>query len=378
MTKLIFICVENSTMEKIIKILLLLFCLLVVSYSFSQAPKYSNEFLSIGIGSRGLAMGNSVVASTNNTYATFWNPSQIQPTQDDMTIGIMHAEYFAGLAKYDFLSFIRALNEKNTIGFSLIRFGVDNIPNTLELIDNNGNIRYDQIQSFSIADYGFLFSFAHKMLIEHLHLGGNVKIIHRVAGSFGGAWGFGFDISGHYTYNKWLFGATLRDATSTFNAWSFNTDELEDVFLVTGNEIPTNHLEITLPKLLLGFARKITISNKFNLLTELDLDVTFDGRRNTLIYSNPVSIDPHLGLELNFKDLIFFRAGIMNLQKIPTISYKDKWNMQPNLGLGIHFQRFRIAYALTNIGNNDFPLFSNVFSLQYALPKPNPKTKIHE
>ena len=40
----------------------------------------------------------------------------------------------------------------------MIRFGVDDIMNTSNLIDNEGNVDYNRIELFSTADYAFLFS----------------------------------------------------------------------------------------------------------------------------------------------------------------------------------------------------------------------------
>ncbi|MEO1628986.1 MAG: hypothetical protein AAFV25_27815 [Bacteroidota bacterium] len=42
----------------------------------SQAQvKYSNEFLSLGIGARAQAMSTAQVASTEDVLSTFWNPA---------------------------------------------------------------------------------------------------------------------------------------------------------------------------------------------------------------------------------------------------------------------------------------------------------------
>lgn len=67
-----------------------------------NAPKYSNEFLNIGVGARALGMGNSVLASSNDVTAGYWNPTGLLATNTDLQIGLMHSEYFAGIAKYDF------------------------------------------------------------------------------------------------------------------------------------------------------------------------------------------------------------------------------------------------------------------------------------
>ena len=147
-------------------------------------------------------------------------------------------------------------------------------------------------------------------------LGGSVKLINRQVGDFARAWGFGVDFSASYQHKSWQFAAMARDVTSTFNAWSYNlSDEMLETFVLTGNDIPQNGLEITMPRIILGTAKTFKINDKFKLITELDADFTTDGMRNVLISSNPISIDPHFGLELNFKNLIFLRSGIGNIQK---------------------------------------------------------------
>lgn len=353
-----------------IRFQLILLILFISNISFSQkAPKYSNEFLSIGIGARALSMSNATVATTNDIYATYWNPAGLTLINNDLQLGVMHAEYFAGIAKYDYMGAVYKIDDLSSAGFSIIRFGVDNIPNTLELIDNDGNIRYDRIKSFSVADYAFLFSYAKKSKIEGLRYGGNVKIIRRKAGEFAGAWGFGFDASAQYDYNKWQFGVLARDVTSTFNAWNFNTDELKDVFVLTGNEIPENSIEITLPKFIFAAARKFNFSDKIKGLAELDADISTDGKRNVLVKSNIFSIDPHLGVEVSYKNMIFLRSGIGNIQQEPDFNGKKNLTFQPNIGLGIKIKRISIDYALTDIGDQSVALYSNIFSLTYSINK---------
>ena len=39
------------------------------------APKYSNEFLAIGVGADALGLGNSVVAQTGGVMSGYWNPA---------------------------------------------------------------------------------------------------------------------------------------------------------------------------------------------------------------------------------------------------------------------------------------------------------------
>ncbi len=350
-------------------ILIIISLLVFVSSSFAQAPKYSNEFLSVGVGARSLAMANSSVASVNDVTAGYWNPSGLLNLEHNLNMGLMHAEYFAGIAKLDYGAVAIKNSDSSAIGFTLIRFGVDDIPNTLDLVDNNGNINYDKISSFSIADYAFMFSYARKSTIPGLRYGANAKIIRRVAGKFASAWGFGIDASAQYDKGKWTFGAMARDITTTFNAWKFNTSTFEEAFIKTGNEIPKNGLEITMPKLMLGAAYRFHIYKKFDGLAEFNSDMTFDGKRDVLIKSDPISIDPHVGFEFSYNKLVYLRMGVGNIQKVPNIDGKEETTFQPNIGIGIRYKRFGLDYALTDIGDQSIALYSNVFSVYYSLDK---------
>lgn len=337
---------------------------------FGQAPKYSNEFLSIGVGARALGMSNAVVANVSDVTSGYWNPAGLTKLKPDFQVGLMHAEYFAGIAKYDYGAFATKLDSVSSVGLSLIRFGVDDIPNTTELIDADGNINYDRITSFSAADYAVMFSYARKMPIDGLSIGANAKIVHRLVGSFAKSWGFGIDVGAQYKIKQWQFGAMFRDVTTTFNAWSYSlSDRVKDVFVATGNDIPQNGLEITLPKLLLGTSRKIDLGKKFMLTPELDLDVTFDGKRNVVIKGDPISVDPHLGVEASYANIIFVRAGIGNIQQMTDIDQFKVVTFQPNLGIGLQFKGIELDYALTDIGDQSVALYSNIFSLRFNINK---------
>ena len=333
----------------------------------AQAPKYSNEFLSIGVGGRPMGMSGAVVGAVDDGTSVAWNPAGLTNIKGDIQVVAMHAELFAGISKFDFITLATHIDSSRTIGFSIIRFGTDDIPNTLELIDASGAIDYSKVKSFSIADYAFLFSYAIETKIAGLHAGGNAKIIHRKAGEFGKAWGFGFDLGAQYKINRWKLGVMFKDVTSTFNSWTFNTDLLESAFVQTGNEIPKNSTEITLPKIILGAGYQFDITNKVSGLFEIDADMTFDGQRNVLINSDPLSIDPHFGFEVGYNNLIFLRGGIQNIQNVKNIDGTTSKTIQPTFGLGVSLDRFSIDYALTNIGQEI--LFSNIFSLKIDIYK---------
>ena len=108
--------------------------------------KYSNEFLNIGVGARGLAMGGAVISNQNDVYAPMWNPAGLTEVESDWQGAAMHAEYFESIAKCDYISFAKALDSKDgVLGISSVRRGVDNSLNTTQMIDSEGNIDYYKI-----------------------------------------------------------------------------------------------------------------------------------------------------------------------------------------------------------------------------------------
>ena len=236
----------------------LLFPLILMVTSWAGAQKYSNEFLSIGIGARAQAMGNAVVASVHDVTAGTWNPAALSALDvgQGFQAGAMHAEWFAGVGKFDYLGVVFPLASRDRrLGISLIRFGIDGIPNTLSLYESDGSINFDNVSEFSAADYAFLLSYAQSLNVSKgsLFVGGNVKVIHRRIGPFANAWGFGVDLAGQYHRGAWRFGAMVQDITTTFNAWSFSfTEEEKEILTLTDNEIPINSVEVTKPKILVA------------------------------------------------------------------------------------------------------------------------------
>jgi hypothetical protein len=361
---------------KINSLVLIVATLALSMRTSAQFRKYSNEFLNIGAGARGLAMGSSQVASVQDGTAGYWNPAGLTGVNDHPNLNLMHAEYFAGIGKYDYASIAFPLaDNKKALGITALRFAVDDIMNTLFLVEPDGSINYNNIQAFSSADYAFLLSFAQNLkqsAHKNVDFGLNAKIIHRSVGKFAKAWGFGLDGGIQIRGDKWKFGFAGRDITTTFNTWSFSfTDREKQALYLTHNEIPVKSTELTAPRVVVGVARDFYFNKKLSLLAEANFDLTFDGKRNTLASVDPVSIDPKMGIELNINKIVYVRGGINNFQKAladgDTLNQKKVWIYQPSAGVGFRIQNVRIDYAFANLANQSNPLFTHVFSLQVDL-----------
>jgi|TARA_B110001469_G_scaffold25529_1_gene26268 hypothetical protein len=329
--------------------------------------KYSNEFLNIGVDASALGMSNAVVASSDDVNSGYWNPAGLVHLEDSEA-AIMHSSYFANIANYNYIAFAMPLDDRTAVGLSLIRFGVDDILDTTKLIDQQGVINYDRINLFSAADYALTFSFARKLPVPGWNYGVNAKVIRRIIGDFATSWGFGLDLGIQFESNDWKFGLMARDVTTTFNAWAINEERLQDIkdAIPGQNQEEPEATELTLPKLQLGMSKLFTFNYDYTLRTEVDLICRFE-ENNDVISSSFVSINPALGLEFGYTDLVFFRAGVGNFQNELQIDNSTPLTFQPNFGVGFKYNGIYLDYAFTDIGDQSAALYSNVFSLKIDL-----------
>lgn len=343
------------------------FLFLCLSLQAQTVRKYSNEFLNIGVDAAALGMSNAVTAQTSDVTAGYWNPAGLLHLTDKQA-ALMHASYFANIAQYDYAAYASPIDDQSAWGFSAIRFGVDDILNTTQLIDSQGNIDYNRVSKFSTADYGFTFSYARKSRFNNIRYGANAKVIRRVIGEFANSWGFGFDVGLQYSKKNWEFGLMLRDITTTYNVWSID----EQAYAAVQNSIPGQNqalpesTEITLPKAQLGVARKFDFHDDYSLVTAANLTMEFT-KTNDLIATNGLSIAPAIGGEFGYTDVVFIRTGFGNFQQTTQVNNKSSLSFQPNIGLGFKYKGIQIDYALTDLGNQSTALYSNIFSVKVDL-----------
>ena len=130
-------------------------------------------------------------------------------------------------------------------------------------------------------------------------------------------------------------------------------------------------MELTLPRFLIGAYRKFTFGTKgIYFSNELNLDLTTDGLRNTLIKSSPFSISPQYGLEIGYKELFCVRSGLTNVQYVEDLDGVKQLNVQPNIGLGVSIKNIKLDYAYTNMGGVSIALYSHILSLRIKLNPP--------
>jgi hypothetical protein len=147
--------------------------------------------------------------------------------------------------------------------------------------------------------------------------------------------------------------------------WAINEEAFKSIQgAVAGQnqELPES-TEITAPKAQFGVSREFDLHNETFLRVSGNLNMQFT-KTNDILATDVVSIDPALGAEYNYTDLIFVRAGLGNFQNVTQIDGSRRLGFQPNIGIGFKYKGIQIDYALTDLGDQSAALYSNIFSVK--------------
>lgn len=300
---------------------------LVLATGQTSVGKYAGEFISLGVGGRALALGGAYVALANDVTAGYWNPAGLARINYPQ-IALMHDEQFGSLVNHDYGAVAFPMGTSSSIGVSLIRLGVDDIPDTRNAgVDINGNLTYDPLQFsridpdrvtyFNAADYALYVTYAQRHS-DDLSYGANVKLIRRDLGD-ASATGIGFDVGVWYTpFERLVLGANVQDITTTFLAWS------------------TGRNELISPTMKVGSAYFIDLLGG-RFAPAVDVDIRFEGRKySSMAHLGPMSLDLHAGLEFQFRELIALRAGYSDVKQL-------------TMGAGVHLPKLNIDYSFAKL-----------------------------
>jgi hypothetical protein len=281
----------------------------------------------------------------------------------------MHSERFSGIVGYDYGAAALPLkHSKGVVSISFFRQGVDNIANTLNAWDRErdqprGNVE-DYITRFSAADVAFFFSYALQRT-ERLSFGSSAKIIHHKLGPFAQAWGYSLDVGLKYKTEVADLGISVRDITTMQKMWNVNEDAFGDYeaqFDSLGATLPTGQNEYVLPSVTIGASRAIDIGNDLRVITAIDTDLYFENRQAYYVNLGRMSIEPHIGGELSYKNLIALRAGVTDFITDPVSGF----SVSPTLGMGLKISGFVLDYGFASFAGASSDLgFTHRISLRY-------------
>ncbi len=330
-----------------------------------QSVSYGNDFLSIGSGARALGMGSAHVSNVGDVTAGFWNPAGLVFVEGT-EIAYMHSERFGGIVGYDYGAVaLQIPGSEGVLAVSFFRQGVDGIKNTLNAWDRERQRprenAADYITEFSARDMAFFVSYG-LSITENFHAGASVKVLNSRLGPFADAWGYSLDVGAIYQTDDYLFGINLVDITTMLKFWSVNANELRALEEDFGDEIPVGQNEIIYPTIKLGASRFFDLG-EFSLVAAIDTDLRFENRRTYYFNVGSMSIEPHIGLEMGYQDMVFIRGGFTDFATDRSGSIFTS----PTLGAGLRLGSFDLDYGFSSFAGVSSDLgFTHRVSLKFS------------
>ncbi|MBD3221106.1 hypothetical protein GF314_07655 [bacterium] len=280
----------------------------------AEGAKFAGAFMENGGGARALGMGGAFTAVGSDASTTFWNPAALGQF-DRHEIMLMHAERFGDLVDRDFLAGVVPLNmslfgeQTGSLGFTVIRLGIDDIPFTEHLadeLDSDGDGIVSDPEAFEIlrpelqdrirykSDQELAAMLSYGEWRGDWLLGGTLKVIHQSVGDYSSI-GIGADLAAMRPglWGNLDFGLKLQDITTTYLSWS------------------TSHTEVIYPTVVPGFAYHVSMpSTAVDLVLASSFECRFENRGEADQWSaGSFSCNSHWGAELGFSQKVFVRAG---------------------------------------------------------------------
>ena len=314
---------------------------LTASVQAQEVVKYGGEFLASGVGARALGMGGAFVSHADDATAGYWNVAGLNGVAQPEAV-YMHAERFDGAVSFDYAAVAYPLTSRSTVAISLFRSAVDDIANTLDALDSNGQLNPDRIELFSASDNALFVSYA-RGVGDKLSLGATAKVVYRGVGDFGSAWGYSLDLGAQADLGRVRLGVNLQDISTMVQSWSVDAERFAQVEEASR---PIGLTEIVLPVVRLGASTAVPLSDDIGLTLATDLDLMFDGRVANALDAGGVSFHPRAGAEMTYRDILAFRLGIIDVASNETFGTQ----LTPTAGVGIRVGDLGVDYGFGDFG----------------------------
>lgn len=300
------------------------------------------QFLKIGVGARGVAMGESYVAVANDASSLYWNPAgMVQMTENQVFVA--HTEYVADI-RQEYLGAVYHLTATDAVGVSLTSLHMQDMEITTET-QPLGTGRY-----FSFGDVGIGLSYARAMT-DQFSFGATIRYAEETLDMLKMR-SFMVDLGTYY----WTGLGTARFAVVITN---FGADVApEGTATPTDGSTVTDFQSFSLPTVFkLGFAVEPVMTDEHRLTTSIQLNHPNDNAENV-----------RLGVEYAWQNTFFLRGGVKRTIGQRLLAADETSEESFTLGAG-----FRVATAVSTVSADyayaNFNLLGAVhrFSVTFSL-----------
>lgn len=335
------------------KVIYILVCLLLL-VSFALAGNDNTgtsaaNFLKIGVGPRGNALGGAFVAQVNDYSSLYWNPAGIANITS-LEIGIAYTDWLLDLS-HNFVGVVYPLQHLGVLGVSVNSLSMGDMEQTTPL-EPNGTGSY-----FSASDLALGISFA-RQLTDRFAVGVSAKFIHESV-SFSSASTFAIDAGTQF--NTGYHGLRVGMSITNFGGKMTlkGTDQMTKTDIdevIEGNPEKEARLETegwTIP-LVFRFGLSMDVLNAANNRLTCNLD--FNDPRDNSPFGT-------FGVEYGWNNLVFLRGGMIyrskdyDYRKLTQAEELDLiYDIRFAFGAGLNLKlpafgsKVRLDYSYTDLG----------------------------
>lgn len=325
---------------------------IVQAQAISRVGTTAATFVKVGVGARGMAMGEAFSTLANDATATYWNPACLANVEN-LELSFNHFEYFADIA-FDNVSIALPMGSAGSFGLNITYMGMPEFERTTINIPTGTGEKVGA-SSFVLGGY-----YA-KALTDRFTFGGGVKFIQETLwheSANGTAVDMGF------YYRSKFNNITIGMSVSNFGS-SINLDGRDLLITVdpdptiTGNNSTVSGAlktdEYDLP-LFFRLGISANLLRDFLDMESHDLIIALDA-----IHPNDNYEYLNIGGEYVYNKLFALRAGYRQLlledaQAGPTFGF----------GVNLNFSGYRLAVDYAAIDQGIFGYLNN-FSLIFAI-----------
>ncbi len=267
------------------------------------------QFLKIGVGGRGSALGEAFVAISNDVSSLYWNPAGLTQFEEN-AVYVSHTNWLVDI-RHQFLGVGYHLGHDDHIGLSITSLHMDDMEVTTET-QPLGTGRY-----FKFGDLAVGLSYARRMT-DQFSFGVTAKYVEETLDVLKMR-GVLFDLGTYY----WTGIGSMRFAVVVSN-FGGNVEPNGSVTLLSGEKRETFQ-SFSPPTLFkIGFAAEVIESDEHRLTTTMQLNHPNDNAENIRI-----------GGEYEWNKLLALRAGVKRTIGAPLFGADNTGESDISLGLGI-------------------------------------------
>lgn len=241
------------------------------------------QFLKIGVGGRGSAMGDAFVAVANDASALYWNPAGMVQFPDNQVM-FSHNNWVVDIS-HDFLGGVYHLDEANAFGLALTSLSMQDMKVTTEFAP------FGTGEYFGFSDIAIAFSYARRMT-DKFSIGASVRYIEETLDKLKMR-GVMIDLGTYY----WTGLGSSRFAVTVSNFGNQLAPDGEVVLI--GNRTISEWQSFSPPTIFrIGFALEPYEDEEHKVTSSIQLNHPNDNSENI-----------SLGTEYTWKNMLFLRGG---------------------------------------------------------------------